>query len=295
MRSLNRCFRPTHFVCGLTLLAVVVPASALDPGTVKGTFEVDGKPVELKFVYAHLHDNREGVLDYKRELRVLFTDREVSPEVLRGLNFLPIEDLAREDKVKGLMFELDPSKPNSIVSVLLAAPKQEGASLVRTTYSTTGMPLFKSWSFTPQRVTGSIDRREERPENSSDIPSASFALEFSAPVLNEPPVTADLKGPAARTSPQAKLVAEMARLLGAGNLAGFRKLQSERAGRQLDLALKAHGSEVAKQAKAGAADMQKSAAKIQRVVVRGDHAVALISRNEWMTFVREGGRWKADM
>lgn len=295
MISSRHCFRSIHILCGLILLAAIAPARALDPGTVKGTFEVDGKPVELKYVYAHLHDNAEGILDHRRELRILLSDREVSPEALRGLVFLPIEDLARNDQVKGLMFELDPSKPNSIISVLLAAPKQEGASLLRTTYSTSGTPLFKSWSFTPQRVTASIERREERSENASDLPSASFALEFSAPVMKEPAVTADLKGTAARTSPQAKLMAEVARLLAAGDLAGARKLQSERAGRQLDTAMKAMGQELMKQAKLGGAEMKKSVAKIQRVVVRGDRAVALVSKNEWFTFVREGGRWKADM
>lgn len=295
MISPGNRFRATRLLCGLTLLAAVAPASALDPGTVQGNLAVDDKPIELKYAYAHLHDNAEGILDRRRELRVLLTDREVSPEVLRGLLFLPVEAMAREDKVKGLMFVMDPSKPNSMVSVLLAAPKQEGASLLRTTYSTTGTPLFKSWNFTPQRVTGAIERRDQRSENSPDLPATSFTLEFSAPVLNEPPVTADLKGAAARTSPQAKLMAEMAGLLAAGNLTAARKLQSERAGRQLDLAMKLQGNELLKQAKLGGAEMKKSVAKIQRVVVRGDHAVALVSKDEWFAFVQEGGRWKADM
>ena len=41
----------------LASVAIAAPAWAIDPGTVKGTFEVNGKPIELKHAYAHLHDN----------------------------------------------------------------------------------------------------------------------------------------------------------------------------------------------------------------------------------------------
>lgn len=279
----------------LLLLTLVAPARALDPGTVKGTFELDGKPIELKYAYAYFHDNAEGILQHRRELRILLADREVSTDMLRGGVFLPIEDLAKEDKVQGLLFEMDPSKPNSIVSTLLSRPKEEGASLMRTTYSTEGTPLFKHWSFDRQRVTGEIGRRGEKSEGLSDLPVANFSVEFSAPITNEPAVTADLKGPAAQKSPQVQVIAESARLLAAGNLAGARKLQSARANRHLDVVLKLQGAEVMKQMKLGGAEMKKAIPRIQRVVVRGDRAVALVSKNEWFTLVKEDGKWKVDL
>lgn len=281
--------------CALLLVALAAPARAVDPGTVKGIFELDGKPIELKYAYAYLHDNAEGILSHPRELRILLTDREVAPDMLRGGIFLPIEDLAKEDKVQGLLFELDPSKPNTIVSTLLSRPQQEGSGLMRTTYSTEGKPLFKRWSFDRQRVTGEIDRRTEKPSELSDLPVTSFAVEFSAPIINEPAITADLKGPAAKKSPHVQVIAESARLLAAGDVTGARKLQSARANRQLDLVIKLQGPEVLKQMKLGAVEMKKALTRIQRVVVRGDRAVALVSKNEWFTLVKEDGRWKVDL
>jgi len=293
-QAIRSGIRSRAWSCALLLLALAAPAPALDAGTVKGKFEVDGKPVELKYAYAYLHDNAEGILRHPRELRILMTDREVSPNVLRGGIFLPVENLAMEDRVRGLMFIMDPSKPNAIVSVLLARPKEEGSSLFRTNHFTEGKPLFKQWNFSKQRVMGEIERSDDPSQLIPERPTSSFALEFSAPIFNEPAITADLKGPAARTSPQAKVIAETARLLAAGNIDGARKLQSVRANKQFDVAVKLQGAEVLKQAKAGGAEMRKALTRLQRVVVRGDRAVAMVSKNEWFDLVKEDGKWKMD-
>ena len=279
----------------LAVAALCAPASALDPGTVKGTFELKGKPVELKYAYAHLHDNAEKLLDRPRELRILVTDREVPPESLRGLIFLPVEQLAMQGGVQGMLFELDPAKPNTCIATVLAKPETEGTTLVRTTYSVEGSKLFKQWSFDRQRVTAEIDRLTEFKPEQPDFTAASFSLQFSAPVLNEPAVTADVKGPAAQSSPQVKTILEAARLMASGNLGGARKLQSMRANQQLDTAIKLQGPEVLKMMKQGGAETKKMAAQVQRVVVRGDRAIAIAGKGGWFTLVKEEGRWKMDL
>lgn len=279
----------------LILLTIAAPAWALDPGTVTGTFTVDGKPIALRHAYAHLHDNAEGLLDRPRELRILLTDREVSPDTLRGIVFLPVEDLAMQGKVQGILFELDPANPNSLVATLLMPPSEPGASLVRTTHSVTGTKLFKRWIFERQRVVGEIERLSEPNPDLPHLSAASFALAFSAPVFNEPPVTADLRGRAARTSPQVQAVSAVARLLARGDLAGARKLQSRRSNRQFDAAMKLQGADAVKLAKQGGAEMKNMIGSVRRVVVRGDRAVVLVGKQQWLTLIREEGRWKMDL
>jgi hypothetical protein len=279
----------------VSLFVLCGRAVAIDEGTVKGTFELNGKRVELKHAYAHLHDNAEKLLDRPRELRILLTDREVTRESLHGIVFLPVEDLAEQGKVQGLLFELDPAKPNEMVATLLARPSEPGRGLMRTTHSVTGSKLFKRWSFDKQRVIGEIERLSKPNPDLPDLPVASFTLEFSAPVFNEPAITADLRGKAALNSPQVQTLSAVAGRMAAGDLAGARKFVSERGNRRFDLMMKLSGTDAAKLAKQGGLEMKRRAKSVQRVVVRGDRAVALYSKNEWATLVREGGRWKTDM
>src|SRR5262245_29242644 len=94
-------------------------ASAIDPGIATGTLQVNEKKITLRHAYAHLRDNTEGLLDHPKELRVLLTDREVPPETLVGIAFLPVTELARQGKAQGLLFEMDPGNPNEVVMTLL--------------------------------------------------------------------------------------------------------------------------------------------------------------------------------
>jgi hypothetical protein len=276
----------------LLLTIAAVPARAADPGTVKGTFTILGKPVELKYAYAHFHDNEEGLLDRPKELRILLTDREVAPEMLYGIAFLPVTDLARAGTVQGLLLTLDPAKPNSAVGTLLAKPQQPGESLTNTTY-TAEPKLFKRWSFTPQRVSGELDQLKEYDPDLPNLTAVSFAVEFSAPIVNEPAVTADLKGPAARTSAPVQTLTRCAGLLAAGDVGGANKLQSVRSLKSFEEA-KLSPAQASKLAKEAGADLRKALPRIQRVVVRGGRAVAIINANEYYSLVQEGGVWKMD-
>ena len=47
-------------------------------------------------------------------------------------------------------------------------------------------------------------------------------------------------------------------------------------------------------AKEAGADLEKSLSSLQRVVVRGERAVAIFPGSEWMNFTRVGGQWLSD-
>jgi len=239
----------------LAALSCAAPAHAIDPGTVQGSLRVNEKEIPLRHAYAHLHDNAEGLLDRPKELRVLVTDREVPQESLIGIAFLPVEDLAREGRVEGLILKLHPDKPDSLTATLLRAPAEPGMSLLTQTKSATGGKLFSDWKFAPTRVLGAIEHRDERKQGSADFPALAYSIRFSAPVFNEPAVTADLKGKQARESPQVRALLERARALG----------------------------------------MEKRLRRVARVVVRGERAVAIYAKNEgWSTLARKDGEWKPD-
>jgi hypothetical protein len=273
------------------LLAPFFVMTDQESGTVKGTLKVNEKNITLRYAYAHLHDNAEGVLDDTEKFRVLFTDREVPPNALDGIAFLPVMDLAKQGQVQGLMFEMDPQDPNNVVMTLLQ-PSGQGRFLIRQTINVKGgADLFKDWKLTDKRVSGAIERRGEREPGLADFPAVSYSVQFDAPIFNEPKVTADLKGKAAQDSPQARLLSAKADALAHGDFAAAQKVCTDRANRfnQSFLASEKQAS-LAKQADG----LKKSLQKIQRVVERGDRSIVILPNNQWFSFVREGGEWKSD-
>jgi hypothetical protein len=265
---------------------------SIDPGIAKGSLKVNDKNITLRHAYAHLHDNAEGMLDDAEKFRVLFTDREVPPNALDGIAFLPVMELARQGQVQGLLFEMDPEDPNNVVMTLLQPPSGQGRFLIRQTINVSGgEDLFKDWKLTEKRVAGAIERRGEREPGLGDFPAISYSVQFDAPVFNEPKVTADLKGKAAKDGPQAHLLFAKADALAKGDFAAAQKVCTDRANRWNKAFLDdAKSDSVARQA----AEMKKSLQKIQRVVERGDRAVVILSGKHWFSFVREGGEWKSD-
>jgi hypothetical protein len=270
------------------------PTGAIDPGKAEGTLKVNEKTITLRYAYAHLHDNSEGLLEPSERLRVLVTDREVSPNELAGIAFLPVMELAKQGRAQGLMFEMAPDDPNSVVMTLLIPPSKPGQFLIRESINVSGEELFKDWSLTSQRVVGAIERSGAREPSLSDYPAVSYSIRFSAPVFNEPKVTADLKGRAAIDSPQARVLSAKADALTKGDFATVNKLSTERANRRNGEVFALGNAKAIQLARRAGAEMKKSFAKIQRVVERGDRAVVILSGNQWSTFVREGGEWKSD-
>jgi hypothetical protein len=267
------------------------PESVIDPGVAKGSLRVNEKTITLRHAYAHLHDNAEGLLDDTERFRVLFTDREVPPNALDGIAFLPVMDLAKQGQVQGLLFEMDPDDPNNVVMTLLIPPSGPGRLLIRQTINVTEDDLFKDWTLKDHRVAGAIERSGEREPNLSDFPAISYSVRFDAPIFNEPKVSADLKGKAAVDSSQSRLLFAKADALAKGDFATAQKVSTERANRWNQAFLAgAKADSLSKQAAA----MKKSLQKIQRVVERGDRAVVILPDKQWFSFVREGGEWKSD-
>ena len=268
---------------------------AIDEGTAQGTLAINNETITLTHSYAHLHDNAEGLLESPKELRIVLSDREIPYESLRGIVFLPVEDMARENRVRGLLMTLDPQDQSKVVVTLLTQPAKSGQSLMTLTLSATGEKLFKKLVLSNVRVTGEVERADTRESGDQDLPKLSYAVKFSAPLFKELPVTANFTGKAAQNSHQAKVYREKITALKKGDFEAVKRLSSERANRR-DAAMLAHMDDVTKEAFAAeaAADMEKSLKSIKRIVVRGDSAIIIFSEKQWTTFVREGGQWKTD-
>jgi hypothetical protein len=281
------CFLLLSFLC-------FQAARAIDPGQARGVLQIGKETVELKEAFAHLCDNAEGLLDRPKEMRIVLCDREVPQESLRGIAFLPVTELAKEGKVRGLLLEFDPGDLSQMVVTVLKPPSQQGASLMTLTLSETGQKLVKNFSLSQTRVGGEVEHAEKGRADEEVLPSVSYSVKFSAPVFNELPVTADLKGKAAQESPQAKVVREKVAALKKGDFEAVKRLSTERSAKQIDALLAQMGSQAPAIAKEMGAEMEKSLQKIQRVVVRESTAVLIYSGKSWSTFVLVGGVWKSD-
>lgn len=268
---------------------------AIDPGRVQGSLQVNDKAIVLTQAYAHLHDNAEGLLDRPKELRLLLVDREVPQEALAGIAFLPVEQMAREGRVQGLLLRLDPNDHQRLLVTLLYPPAEPGQTLMTQTVSSTGRkpPIeLKIGSF--NRVGGAVEHHEERQSETRGMPRLNYSLRFSAPLFHEIPVTAVLVGQAAQNSPQMRVLREKARALEKGDFASVQRLSTAGANRRTRAFLAQAGPEAESLAKQAAAEMEESTKCLQRVVLRGDRAVAIFAGKQWHNFVREGGEWKSD-
>ena len=266
-------------------------ASGIDPGTAKGTLRVGDETITLTHAYAHVHDNAEGVLDAPRHMRILVVDREMKPDVLHGLVFLPVMTLAREGKVRGLLLTFRPDDLTHVQVTVLAPPAGPMAMLVTQSRMDSG-GVVKNFKLGDQRVVGAIEETEARPSPMSDAPPITYATTFSAPIFNEPKVTEDLKGPAAKNSPQLKVLRASADALKKADFDAVRKTLTPGASAQLDGMIAQGGEQVAGFARQAGADMAKSVETVQRIVVRGTRAVAIFRDKSFRNLERIGTEWK---
>jgi hypothetical protein len=280
----------------LLFLCVSLPPDvwAIDPGRVQGSLQVNGQAVALTQAYALLHDNAEGLLDRPQELRLLLVDRQVPQESLAGIVFLPVEEMAREGKVRGLLLKLDPKDPRHLEVTLLYPPGEPGQTLMTQTLSSIGGKPPLELKIGPQRVQGVLEQHDAGRPTTGGMPRLDYALRFSAPLFKEMPVTAVLQGQAAQNSPQMRVLREKARALEKGDFASLPRLTTARAYRLTRAFLDQAGPEAKSVAQQAAAGLQESIKHLQRVVVRGDRAVAIFPGKQWQNFVREGGEWKSD-
>ena len=270
------------------------PAFAIDPGTVDGSFQINDEMISLRHAYAQLHDNAEGLLDTPKELRLLLCDREVMQNVLTGIAFLPVERMAREGLVQGLLLRFDPADLNSATVTILTRTTGPQQSLPTQTLSSTPGKIIEGFKIMNNRVGGRIDYRDKEQPSFEEIPKLNYSLRFSAPLFHEPAITTEFKGKTAGESPQANVCREKARALAKGDWAAVKRLSTEYAGRQLDLLLMQAGKDADSLLKPLAAEMEQSLKQVERVVVRRDRAVMILQNKQWLNFVQEGGVWKAD-
>jgi hypothetical protein len=159
------------------LLAVIPTAAAIDPGQASGYLEIDGKRIELREAFAHLHRNPDGRLPFTPELRIVLADREVPQASLAGLEALPVLDLARAGDVRGLLIRLDPDVPGVALVTLLLPPPRGEDTLVTRRHAGRDDPVVRGLKLSATRVGGQV----ECP--AGDDPKCS--VRFSAPVFNE--------------------------------------------------------------------------------------------------------------
>jgi len=282
----------------LSLLCLIPwdrPAHAIDPGTAQGTLRVNTESIPLSQAYAHLHDNAEGLLDRPGELRVLITDREAPQEMLAGISVMEtLDEMVKDGKVRGLLLRMDPDDSSYVLVTLLYPPADSRESLMTQTISATGHKAMKSLQIGGNRVMGEIERQQPTESSLTGFPKVGYSIRFSAPLFHELPVTADIKGEAARKSPQANALREKARALARGDLEAVRRLSTDRANRRLDGFVAPGGEEAKSMMKQGGTEMEESLKSIRRVVERGNRAVVIWEDESWITLFRQGGEWKID-
>jgi hypothetical protein len=273
-------------------------ARAIDPGTAGGTLTVGADTVKLSYSYAHLHDNAEGWLDKPKELRILLADREVPLESLAGLNpFMTLSEMVRQNKIRGVLLRLDPANPNAIVATVLYPPKNPQESLANETLTDTSKSQFDKLQVSPQRVSGAIAHHTEGNKD-FDWPTVDYKADFSAPLFNEPAVTASLTGKQALDSAQVKAVLGKAKALAKGDLKAAQQYSTKRSNIEMEAFMAQAGGEATKMAKQMGAEMERELKKGKlKLVVRGSSAALLVGEKGGKSLIHlvlEGDSWKTD-
>ena len=276
------------------------PVFAIDLGTASGSITIGQDTIVLKHSYAHLHDNAEGWLDTKKELRILVTDRDVSRDVIAGMNpFFTLSEMVREGKIKGALIRLDPSVPKSIVLTLLTPPKDERYSLGNKTFSDSTKNPIDSFTISNVRVSGSF---KQVAESNPDMgwPAENYTFTFSAPIFNEQAVSATLKGKKALDSKQTKAVLAVASAMMQGDAEKVQKLSTERKNRQMAQSLAQLPPENMKAMLQEAGSQMEQTIKkgMLTLIVRGSTASLLVqekpSGKSMFRVVQKNGIWLVD-
>ena len=278
----------------LLSLSLSAAAVALDPGRAEGSIQVNGETITLAHVRAVMHDNAEGLLDRPQELRILVTDREVPSEALYGVAYLPVEQMAKRGQVHGILILIDPAKRGDVTVTVLYPPPMPGQPLLTEVLGGGAHDAIKDLQIDDRRVSGEVEHEDRQELEFMDIPKLAYEATFSATLVREPAVTADLQGQAAVDSPQAAVLREKVKALANGDFAALKRISTDSANRRSQSFISKAGPHAVSLAKQAAADMAPSLQKIRRVVVRGSRAVLIFSDRQWMSFVKDGGRWKSD-
>jgi hypothetical protein len=263
------------WLAGLVLLCAG-SAYALDVGGASGRYARDNVRIEVSRAIALKQDNTEGLLDNGPQLRVLLSDRDVPIQALYGIAFPPVRAMARQGDLRGLLLEFDPADRNSLRVTILAKP-DDPTEFVPSLSLSDSNGLWRRLTVDATHVEGEFQ--------SGDNPDLAFS--FSAPISTDP-VVADLKGAAAQSSEQVRVLNARAQALGRGDLPAALSLTSRQAAAQL----RAIPPAQLKQATASMGELIKALKGVNRVVVRKQSAVAIMPGGNFSSLVLEDGAWK---
>ena len=255
---------------------VAFPAWALEAGQAAGRYVHEGARIEVTHAIALSQDNTEGMLDHGPQMRVLLSDRAVPIEALDGIAFPPVRAMARQGALRGLLLEFSPGDRNSMRITILDKPGDPDAFAPSLSLSDSS-GLWRSLTSDSSHVTGDY----------KSIDDTDLNFTFDAPVLTDP-VAADLKGPAAQSSEQVRVLVARAQALGRGDIDAAVALTSRRSGADL----KSMPPAELKQVTASSNVLVAQLKAIRRVVVRRRSANAIMGDGGWSSLVFEDGAWK---
>ncbi|MEO5882657.1 MAG: hypothetical protein ABIQ06_09600 [Caldimonas sp.] len=274
--------RRLHRLAGL---AIVVLPTLVAAAPVEGAITLNGKPIVAGHVMVKLHDNAEGVVG--RPLLIAVTDRPIPPGGLDGLGETVASQLAFAGKLRGLLFRIYPARPDEAALIVLDKPQEPGRGLSSLVVGSKEEPAVSRLKIDADRVAVAF----ARPTGGAQAIAVGFTLKVEAPLTREPPITADIKGAAIKSSPHYKASVAYAEAMKSGDIAAQNRLTSRAMRERMasypsPAALTERLKEVGVTAKA-------QLAKVHRIVERGNRAVLLIDQRAWMTMVKENGEWKS--
>jgi hypothetical protein len=265
---------------GLVALFVLLagPCFALDSGTASGHYAREGARMEFSHAIAFSQDNAEGLLDNGPRVRVLLSDKDVPVSALYGIAFPPVRTMARNGEVRGVLLEFNPADRTTLQVTVLHRPA-EADEFAPSISLANSEGLWKRLDASATRIGGEFEPGDA---------ATDLAFTFSAPVFTDP-VQADLRGADAQRCEQIRVLVARAEAIGRGDMAAAYALSSRQSAAQL----RALPPALMKQGADSTPLMVRSLKAIQRVVVRRETAVALMSDGSWLSLVLEDGAWKA--
>jgi len=283
---MNRLIRAFLLSRLLAALAIAASAGATAAAPVDGSITLNGKAIPAAHVLAKLHDNAEGVVT--RPLLVAVTDRPLPPGALDGIGETVASQLALAGKVRGVLFRIDPARPDEAALIVLDKPEQAGRGLATLVVGSRQEPAVSRLKIGADRVTVAFSR----PTGGAQAIELGFALRVDSPLTREPAITADLKDPAAiRSSPHFKAAMAYGEAMRTGDVRAQVRLGSRAMNERMDMY--PDRAAITERLKEVGAISKAQLAKVHRIVERGDRAALLIDQRAWITMVREGGEWKS--
>lgn len=250
---------------------------------VKGTLEINGATVPIKYAYILQHNDEEGFLVDGPELRILLSDREVDPALLGDLVLSRLDAMAREKKIRGLILKLDPKKePRGVHGTVLEAPASAQTSLPF--FSQSGdSTCIKKLDIKDGKVSGVVEDKPSEDSAFPDTPKYGYNITFTAPIRANDAVTARPKGEEALKSPQAQAVLAYEKALREGRLEDAAKSATPEKYRELEQVIQQMGKPTfLEQVKQFIPETAVREKQIAEVIVRGKRAIVIIKE--------EGGR-----